>query len=188
MCRSAPGTKGYNANCNGDSECQSGFCYDTGFFGGLCSKHCCSSEDCDSVSRCTAFSVGSQIATACIPLGFSESSGSKRGGDTCAGNGDCRSARCGDGICTEFCCRDSDCIAGSACKPRKAIERLVRERVLEAGDLRLGRRALRGDGCRAVTVRDLRSRHPSLRGVGLSAQSRAETPATSLFVPIAARI
>ena len=29
-------------------------------------------------------------------------------------------------------------------------------------------------------------RHPSLRGVGLPAQSRAETPATQLFVPIAA--
>jgi hypothetical protein len=119
LCRSAVGTKGYGSGCSSDSDCQSGFCYDAGFFGGVCSKHCCSSEDCDALSRCTAFSAGSQIVTACIPLGFSDSAGSKRGGDTCTSNGDCRSARCGDGICTEFCCRDSDCIAGSLCKPRK---------------------------------------------------------------------
>ncbi|MGZ3473071.1 MAG: hypothetical protein ACXWUG_01380, partial [Polyangiales bacterium] len=65
------------------------------------------------------FSAGSQIVTACVPLGFSESAGSKRGGDACGSNADCRSARCADGICTEFCCRDSDCVAGSVCKPRK---------------------------------------------------------------------
>ncbi|MGZ6095759.1 MAG: MopE-related protein, partial [Polyangiales bacterium] len=49
VCRSAVGTKAYNNSCNGDSDCQSGFCYDMGFFGGICSKHCCSSEDCDSL-------------------------------------------------------------------------------------------------------------------------------------------
>jgi hypothetical protein len=116
VCRAAVGSGGYGSSCLDDSDCQSGFCNDIGFFSGTCSKHCCSSNDCNSGSRCIAYSVGSQIVTAC---GKGDSLGTKLGGDTCGSNSECRSGRCGDGICTEFCCRDTDCVAGSLCKPRK---------------------------------------------------------------------
>ena len=119
LCRSAAGGNGYGGSCGSDSDCQSGFCNDSGFFGGTCSKHCCSSKIATRSRGASAYAFGSQIVTACVALGFSDSVGTKRGGDSCTSAGDCRSARCGDGICTEFCCRDSDCVAGSLCKPRK---------------------------------------------------------------------
>lgn len=122
LCRNAVGSKGVGSGCSSSSDCSTGFCYGAdSFFGGTCSKHCCSSEDCNSGWKCANFTAGSSsaIITACAPLGWGENQGSRRGGEACSSNDDCRSARCIDNICSDSCCRDSDCAAGTFCLPTK---------------------------------------------------------------------
>ena len=120
LCRDAPGTGGYGASCAANSDCKSGACIDLGFGSGFCSQRCCSSTDCpDKRDRCELFKSGSNPAEVCAPFAFFAGTGTKRGGDSCGANGDCRSDRCGsDGHCDDFCCHDGDCSGGWICKPK----------------------------------------------------------------------
>jgi hypothetical protein len=120
LCRNASGGTAPQDSCDRDSDCTTGFCYGAGsFLGGNCSKHCCTSEDCFNGWKCANFTSGGAIVTACAPLAWGETAGSKRGGEACTSNSQCRSARCTDGICSDACCRDADC-GGSpqtVCRP-----------------------------------------------------------------------
>jgi hypothetical protein len=119
VCRSPAGSAGVQGGCSRDSDCATGWCQDLGFFGGQCSKRCCSSSDCPNGWKCETYNSGGNIVTACTVLGFSERAGGKRGGEPCGANNECRSARCTDGICSDACCRDSDCGGGTLCRPQK---------------------------------------------------------------------
>jgi Notch-like protein len=118
LCRAATGSGATQSACDRDSECKTGFCYGAGSWaGGECSKHCCSSEDCFGGWKCTNFTAAGAIVPACSPLAWGESAGTKRAGEACTANNQCRSARCTDGICSDACCRDADCAGGTVCKP-----------------------------------------------------------------------
>lgn len=131
-CRNPVGTKNYGESCSGDSSCTTGFCW-TDFFGGTCSKHCCSSEDCDNNWKCTAFTQGGMIFNACSPMSFSETQGSKRAGEACGADSECRSAHCVDSICSDNCCRDTDCAGGTICRPTKLSGGAIANRCQKPG-------------------------------------------------------
>ncbi|MBI2392222.1 MAG: putative metal-binding motif-containing protein [Deltaproteobacteria bacterium] len=132
-CRAATGSATPGGACDDSSECQSGFCYGTdSWFGGACSKHCCSSEDCPSGWRCSEFTSGtSAIVSACARMSIFDAVGTKRPGEACTSAGQCRSGRCTDGICSDSCCRDSDCAGGTVCLPIKVYEGKVAKRCVK---------------------------------------------------------
>lgn len=116
-CRTPVGTKGVGQGCSSDSDCQSGWCNDKiVILGGLCTKKCCSSEDCPLGSICQTYKVGVNIVSACRLA--DSTPGSKRPGESCGSDGDCRSTSCVDNQCYDNCCRDSDCANGTVCRPR----------------------------------------------------------------------
>jgi hypothetical protein len=122
LCRNAVGPAGVGGYCDAPSDCATGFCYGAdSYFGGSCSKRCCSSEDCPNGWKCWDFTVssGTAILNACRPLSWFDTQGSKRAGEPCSSPDDCRSTQCVGGICYDSCCRDSDCATGTVCLPTK---------------------------------------------------------------------
>lgn len=115
-CGSAPGSGNYNDSCSGDSNCKSGVCM-PGY--GYCTQHCCASSDCpDGRDSCQLFRAGTSPVTICAPFSIMPTHATKKGGDTCGGNGDCRGGTCTSGHCDDFCCHDADCGGGWVCKPK----------------------------------------------------------------------
>ncbi len=113
---SASGAQGYQQPCNQNEDCQSRACINVGV-GNLCSQPCCKSTDCGIAVGGLGFScayyvqngVGTRLCL--IPQG---GTGSGATGAACAGDADCRSGKCldvggGQKICSDACCRDSDC-------------------------------------------------------------------------------
>jgi hypothetical protein len=121
----APGTsgKGFGKSCYDNSECASAVCASIDTFDGECTKRCCTSSDCsDPTLRCDYVNLTSSstaLFAACVPIDYSETTGSLIGGTACSQPADCRSGRCSGGFCDDACCHDSDCASGSTCKPRK---------------------------------------------------------------------
>jgi hypothetical protein len=120
LCRATAGSGGYNYSCSSSTSCKSGICVDPGsFWGGWCTKHCCTSADCGSEDRCAPTPFGSGIVLTCQALSYSETPGSALGGAGCSQDSDCRSVHCIAQRCDDTCCTDSDCARGTLCLPRK---------------------------------------------------------------------
>jgi hypothetical protein len=118
VCRASSASGAYNSSCSTSSTCKSGLCL-SGSFSGWCTKHCCTSADCSSEDRCETSVVSGALVAFCQPLGWSETAGTKLGGDACGADSDCRSAHCISSRCDDTCCKDSDCVGGALCLPKK---------------------------------------------------------------------
>ena len=116
-CSDSKGPGNYGDSCT--RGCKSNVCI-TLTFSDFCSQHCCSSNDCpDNRDRCELRKIGGVPNTYCVPFDFVGTSATKRGGEACATNDQCRSNVCGsDGHCSDTCCNDGDCMGGYVCRPR----------------------------------------------------------------------
>lgn len=107
--------------CATDDSCNSGlFCESPAVFGAsssaqICSRGCCSSEDCGAGSEICYPAVHG--GSACVP-----SSSVGRGavgtvptGGACTNHSDCRSGLCDKNKCFDTCCADSDCPGTDMC-------------------------------------------------------------------------
>ena len=115
VCRPSSATGSYNSSCSTSSTCKSGLC----LYQSWCTKHCCTSADCSAEDRCETTVVGGALVAFCQPLNWSETVGTKLGGDGCGVDSDCRSGHCISGHCDDTCCKDSDCVGGALCLPKK---------------------------------------------------------------------
>jgi hypothetical protein len=108
---------GLGAPCNGDKACTSGICADSTIFGspgGVCTKPCCVSADCDSGFVCFGAGTGGNYCVKPDTLGRG-ALGNGGGGGPCGAGSDCRSGVCTGNRCEDTCCNDGNCAAGTAC-------------------------------------------------------------------------
>ncbi|HRG98342.1 MAG TPA: hypothetical protein PLR99_18955 [Polyangiaceae bacterium] len=120
--------------CRLDKECAAGLlCGTEGLLGQaaqasgpVCTKICCTSEQCGAGFVCLSPGSGGSYcvaATALAPDRNLPSSGGAKGGTPCGTNTECRSGLCADlggsggKRCIDSCCLDSDC-AGGTCNVR----------------------------------------------------------------------
>lgn len=120
--------------CRLDKECAAGLlCGTEGLLGQaaqasgpVCTKTCCTSEQCGAGFVCLAPGSGGSYCVAATALAADRtlpSSGGAKGGTTCSTNTDCRSGLCADlggsggKRCIDTCCFESDC-AGGTCNVR----------------------------------------------------------------------
>lgn len=109
--------------CGSDKECSSGICATGNLLGStgvpaVCTKACCTSEQCDDGFVCFAPGSGGRYCLAADKVGraaAAEGVATKAGGTSCQTNGDCRSGACRAGQCLDTCCHDSDCGGGTFC-------------------------------------------------------------------------
>jgi hypothetical protein len=96
---------GYGELCSSGADCASGFCFDTGFGGSLCSE-CEADGDCAGSLVCE-FSL-TELHAQCV--------GSTPAGGTCTTNSDCASNNCRGNVCLgelgDACTAPADCGSG----------------------------------------------------------------------------
>lgn len=119
---SCVGLIGLGKACAQDDDCATGdFCLDSPDFGEdkgkFCARGCCSSSDCDPetgfvcwMPEGSAFGFCRSAASAGRPA-----TGALMAGETCNGDGECRSGKCSSGACTDTCCSDANC-GGQTCQ------------------------------------------------------------------------
>lgn len=143
------GPTGVGAECVVDGDCNAGLLCGTSTLlttqvvpqgsKPVCTKPCCTSEECPAGNVCFASGTGSNFCVSALKVGVRASTKSLSGGTTCAASTDCRSGscvgRCEDApnkICTsandcggsdcvqkqclDTCCRADDCATGSVCR------------------------------------------------------------------------
>ena len=119
-------SKKLGETCRATAECEAGtFCAERNHLGdgvippgqseGLCSKPCCTSDDCPSDFACMTGGTGGNY---CVrgTLIARPVLGSRRGGDSCQQDVQCRSGVCSDGRCLDACCSSSQCATGTKCR------------------------------------------------------------------------
>lgn len=115
------GSAGPMQPCNANSDCKSGMCLTNATFA-MCTAPCCGSKDCQNIAvlpgSCAYYSAGGVTARVCVPGQL----GGMAVGSPCAKNADCKSNLCltvnGLSLCSDACCRDSDCGDPKlACRP-----------------------------------------------------------------------
>lgn len=123
VCAPSTGGKSFGKSCYQNSDCTSDACVEVDTFDSECTKRCCTSSDCsDPTLRCDYVAVSTSstaVVPACVPIDYTETTGTKIGGSPCTQPSDCRSGRCSGNFCDDACCHDSDCATGALCKPRK---------------------------------------------------------------------
>lgn len=95
--------------------CQQGlFCGTVNPIKNVCSKACCTSEDCGDNNGfvCTGAFGGGVCALSVKPQG------SLPGGAECLDDDNCRSGRCVSERCSDTCCTQDDCASGTSCAVR----------------------------------------------------------------------
>lgn len=112
------GASSMGVSCVSDSNCPGGLCAPLGALvgtgtGSVCTKTCCSSDECPADSICYPTPRG---FTACLPPALVKrgAPGTLASGSSCSAGSDCRSALCVSGKCRDACCSDSDC-PGAKC-------------------------------------------------------------------------
>ena len=106
--------------CASDQTCAAGlFCAFNTLLGGIendsvCSKTCCTSNDCDVGFVCTATGTGGRYCLNANKIGRS-APGTGNGGDNCGDGTACRSGLCTSGKCVDTCCSDGNCGNGTTC-------------------------------------------------------------------------
>lgn len=128
----ATGPAALGGACRIDKDCANGLlCGTEGLLGQaapagpVCTRTCCTSEQCGAGFVCLAPGTGGSYCVAAAALGDRTlpATGGAPGGSTCAANTGCRSGLCADlggsggKRCIDNCCVDSDC-AGGACTVR----------------------------------------------------------------------
>jgi hypothetical protein len=106
--------------CASDEECVSTLCAFPALLGGIgttavCSKLCCTSNDCDTGFVCIDTGSGGRY---CLDATTASRStpGAVGGGASCGDGTACRSGLCTAGTCVDTCCSDSDCSNGTSCR------------------------------------------------------------------------
>lgn len=111
--------------CVGDRDCESDLLCGTQTIlssaivlseaSAICTKPCCTSADCPAAFVCFGAGTGGNY---CVPATAAERSpgGAKKPGQTCSGDGDCRSGLCYAGRCLDTCCSKADCTTGTTCR------------------------------------------------------------------------
>lgn len=86
----------------------------------ICTKSCCTSSDCDDGYVCFGPGSGGNY---CISgqLAKRGTLGTKKPGEACTGNGECRSGVCADDKCLDLCCihgptHANDCVNNTVCR------------------------------------------------------------------------
>ncbi|MEO8875886.1 MAG: putative metal-binding motif-containing protein [Polyangiaceae bacterium] len=106
--------------CAADAECDTGlFCALSTILGGLqsnsvCSKMCCTSNDCPDAFVCGATGTGGRYCLAASKISRSVP-GTGPGGAACSDGTTCRSGLCTGSKCVDTCCSDGDCSNGTSC-------------------------------------------------------------------------
>jgi len=83
----------------------------------VCATSCCTSSDCPSGTVCFPAGTGGRYCVAAAKAARG-TPGAKLGGDTCAGNSECRSGLCENTRCTDTCCLPEQCRNGTFCRLR----------------------------------------------------------------------
>ena len=108
---------GIGTPCSGDKACTSGICGDTsilGSIGGVCTKPCCTSQDCDAGFVCYGPGTGGDYCVKAASVSRA-ALGTGTGGAPCGAGSDCRSGLCTANKCVDTCCNDGNCAAGTGC-------------------------------------------------------------------------
>jgi hypothetical protein len=110
--------------CSGDGACKAGLlCANEAMLsasiyaaagGNVCSKACCTSNDCSAGFVCAQPGTGGNYCVKPAWIGRS-SAGTKLSGAACTGGSDCRSGLCTGSVCVDACCAKSDCPTGQTC-------------------------------------------------------------------------
>lgn len=121
------------SRCSVNKDCTSGLCGTDSIMsvpafeangGSVCTKICCTSNDCDRGFVCLNTGTGGSYcvsAAKVLPERELPATGGKAGGVTCTTNVECRSGLCGDvadgGVkrCVDNCCSQGDCATDSVC-------------------------------------------------------------------------
>ena len=106
-------------SCASDKECASTLCAFPALLGGVgngavCTKLCCTSNDCDAGFICDATGSGGRYCLDATTAGRS-TPGTGAGGTSCGDGTACRSGLCTGGACVDTCCSSSDCQNGTSC-------------------------------------------------------------------------
>jgi hypothetical protein len=111
------------APCGSDKECASGVCATTGMLAGaikgpkgVCSKPCCTSNQCTLGFVCYAPGTGGRYCLHSDVVGRPATLGIVDVGSACSAAKDCRSGLCQDGRCLDTCCSDANCQNGTSCR------------------------------------------------------------------------
>jgi hypothetical protein len=82
---------------------------------GLCTKPCCTSDDCPPSFVCFGAGTGGSY---CVPADKAQRSptGFNKPGEACDSGADCRSGLCNGGRCVDGCCSADDCAEGTTCR------------------------------------------------------------------------
>lgn len=109
--------------CRVDSECASKLCGTSAMLtptvtqgdGPLCTKPCCTSNDCDPGLVCFGAGTGGNYCVPQAKLGRAVP-GTKPPGVSCSSNAECRSGRCEGSRCLDTCCSNANCAAPTTCR------------------------------------------------------------------------
>ncbi len=110
--------------CRFDSECASGLCGTSAMLtptitqgtGPVCTKTCCTSNDCDPGFLCFGAGTGGNYCVAGSKVGKTPKTNGTKAGAGCNGDGDCRSGSCVNNRCLDTCCSNTNCEPGSTCR------------------------------------------------------------------------
>lgn len=119
-----PAAKKIGEGCEADKECEAGaFCgyspvltSDVVKIAGLCTKSCCTSSDCPTDFACFGAGTGGNY---CVSKGVLQrpALGTRRGGESCTVQADCRSGICdATNKCADTCCNSTQCTNDTVCR------------------------------------------------------------------------
>jgi hypothetical protein len=114
LCHSLVGAVPDGSACRAGDQvsCRAGFCDDSTQ---ACQALCCTSADCPGGLRCN-LSAMDQNANYIYKFCGAAGQGQGALGAACGGDAQCRSDSCIAGRCSDVCCVDADCTAGTRCR------------------------------------------------------------------------
>jgi hypothetical protein len=111
----ADGTTLDGEPCTRSAECVHGLCLPAAR-GGVCSQPCADASACFATvtfsSACGPADVDGTRVTACLPIDVT----GRVNGTACTTDAQCAGQTCSEGLCTEACDADTDCLAGERCQ------------------------------------------------------------------------